>query len=78
MIRAGGASTVIRRLDAGEIWLPAISVTAPPDMDRVGASPAVPLWVASRVAVMVRPDVPLVATSSRATLPFRPTTRTPE
>ena len=78
MIRAGGASTVIRRLDAGEIWLPAISVTAPPDMDRVGASPAIPLWVASRVAVIVSPEWLLEATSSRVTLPFRPTTRTPE
>ena len=63
---------------AASMALPAISVTAPPDMDRVGASPAVSRWVASRVAVILSPDVPLVATSSRATLSVGPVTLTPE
>ena len=48
--------------------MPCRSETAPADTDRVGASPAVPLWVASRVAVMVTPEYVLEATASRVTL----------
>ena len=78
MIRAGGVSTVIWRFDASDTGLPETSATAPADMDRVGESPAVSLWAASSTAVIVRPDAPLVATSSRATLPVGPITLTPE
>ena len=78
MIRTGATSTVIWMFDAGEIGLPEISETAPAETDRVGESPAVDLWAASRVAVMVRPEWLLEATSSRATLPPVPVTLTPE
>ena len=78
IIGTGGVSTAIWRFDAGDTGLPETSATAPPDTDRVGESPAVDLWAASSVAVMVRPEWLLEATSSRATLPVGPTTLTPE
>ena len=78
MIRTGVASTIICRCDTGEIGLPDTSVTAPAETDRVGESPAVSLWAASSVAVMVRPEWLLDATISRVTLPVGPTTLTPE
>ena len=75
--RTGATSTVIWMFDAGKIWLPEISDTAPAETDRVGDTPAVIRWAASRMAVMVTPER-LEAASSRDTLPPVPVTRTPE
>ena len=44
------------------IPLPAISTTAPPLITKVGAVPAVSIWVALRVAQMVVTSAVLVAT----------------
>ena len=76
-VRTGATSTVIWMFDADEIRLPEISDTAPAETDRVGDTPAVIRWAASKMAVMVTPEW-LEAASSRATLPPVPATRTPE
>ena len=60
------------------IPLPAGSYTAPSPMARVGAAPAVSIWVALRMAQMVLTSVVLVATWSRVTLPSCPLTANPE
>ena len=60
------------------IPLPARSLTAPSLMARVGAVPAVSIWVALREAQMVLTAAPLVAAWSRVTLPSCPRTVNPE
>ena len=54
------------------------SATAPSKTHRVMVSPTVVRWAALRVAVMVSPEWLLVVMPASATLPFRPTTLTPE
>ena len=60
------------------ISLPARSDTASSLMARVGAVPAVSIWVALRVAQMVLTSGVLVATWSRVTLSSCPLTVSPE
>ena len=67
--RAGGMPSItVSAGVADATGLPCRSETAPADTDRVGASPAVSLWVVLRVAVMVWPEWLLEATASRVTL----------
>ena len=74
----GMPSMVVTAGVAGSMGLPAISETAPAETERVGESPTVACWAASRVAVILSPDASSIETSSRATLPSAPARVNPE